>query len=133
MIFNLWWNNTYCPYKKSNDKLIYIDIPSNHSPHIVTNSNDWSFEPYDNLRKYHINDVPNGFILLAFSAWVIRKEQNQDIFKLIWRCFYLLLLNRLGAGCQQDESVRNIVYNNWSPYYSNIWRKFFNSQMFVDN
>ena len=34
-------------------------------------SNDWSFEPYDNLRKYNINDIPNGFILLAFSAWVI--------------------------------------------------------------
>ena len=53
------------------------------------NSNDWSFEPYDNLRKYHINDIPNGFILLAFSVWVIRQEQNKDIFKLIWRslCF----------------------------------------------
>ena len=50
------------------------------------NSNDWSFEPYDNLRKYNINDIPNGFILLAFSAWVIRQEQNKDIFKLIWRC-----------------------------------------------
>ena len=51
------------------------------------NTNDWSFEPYDNLGKYNINDVPNGFILLAFSAWVIRQEQNKDIFKLIWRCF----------------------------------------------
>ena len=50
------------------------------------NSNDWSFEPYDNLRKYNINNIPNGFILLAFSAWVIRQEQNKDIFKLIWRC-----------------------------------------------
>ena len=50
------------------------------------NSNDWSFEPYDNLRKYNINDIPNGFILLAFSAWVIRQGQNKDIFKLIWRC-----------------------------------------------
>ena len=50
------------------------------------NSNDWSFEPYDNLRKYNINDIPNGFILLAFSAWVIRQEQNKDNFKLIWRC-----------------------------------------------
>ena len=47
------------------------------------NSNDWSFEPYDNLRKYNINNIPNGFILLAFSAWVIRQEQNKDIFKLI--------------------------------------------------
>ena len=50
------------------------------------NSNDWSFEPYDNLRKYNINDVPNGIVLLTFSAWVIRQEQNKDIFKLIWRC-----------------------------------------------
>ena len=50
------------------------------------NSNDWSFGPYDNLRKYKINDIPNGFILLAFSAWVIRQKQNKDIFKLIWRC-----------------------------------------------
>ena len=47
------------------------------------NSNDSSFEPYDNLRKYNINDVPNGIVLLAFSAWVIRQEQNKDIFKLI--------------------------------------------------
>ena len=47
------------------------------------NSNDWSFEPYDNLTKYHINNIPNGFILLAFSAWVTRQEQNKDIFKLI--------------------------------------------------
>ena len=38
------------------------------------NSNDWSFEPYDNLWKYNINDIPNRFILLAFSAWVIRQE-----------------------------------------------------------
>ena len=27
-------NNTYCPYKKSNDKLIYIDVSSNHPPQI---------------------------------------------------------------------------------------------------
>ena len=50
------------------------------------NCNDWSFEPYDNLRKYNINDIPNGFILLSFSAWMIWQEQNKDIFKLIWRC-----------------------------------------------
>ena len=43
------------------------------------NSNDWSFETYDNLRKHNINDIPNGFILLAFSALVIRQEQNKDI------------------------------------------------------
>ena len=29
------------------------------------NSNDWSFEPYDNLRKYNKNDVPNGIVLLV--------------------------------------------------------------------
>ena len=46
------------------------------------NSNDWSFEQCDNLRKYNINNIPNGFIWLAFSAWVNRQEQN----KLIWRC-----------------------------------------------
>ena len=53
------------------------------------NSNNWSFEPNDNLRKYNINDILNGFILLAFSAWVIRLEQSKDIFKLIWKylCF----------------------------------------------
>ena len=45
----------------------------------IFNSNDWSFEPYDNFRKYNINDVPNEFILLAFSAWVIWHEQNKDI------------------------------------------------------
>ena len=50
------------------------------------NSIDWSFEPYDNLRKYKINNILNGFILLAFSAWVIWQEQKKDIFKLIWRC-----------------------------------------------
>ena len=50
------------------------------------NSYDWSFEPYDNLRKYNINDISNGFILLTFSAWVIRQEQNKDIFKLIRKC-----------------------------------------------
>ena len=43
-------------------------------------------EPSDNLRKYHIKDILNGFILLAFSAWVIRQQQNKYIFKLIWRC-----------------------------------------------
>ena len=32
------------------------------------NSNDWSFEPYDNLRKYNINNIPNGFIFLTFSV-----------------------------------------------------------------
>ena len=31
----------------------------------------------------YIYDVPNRFILLAFSAWVIPQEQNKDIFKLI--------------------------------------------------
>ena len=41
------------------------------------------FEPYDNLRKYKINNILNGFILLAFSAWVIWQEQKKDIFKLI--------------------------------------------------
>ena len=51
------------------------------------NSNDWSFEPSDNVRKYIINDIPNGFILLAFSAWVIRLEQSKNISKLIWGCF----------------------------------------------
>ena len=58
------------------------------------NSNDWSFKPYDNFRgrKYNINDIPNGFILLAFSAWVIRQEQNKDIFKLIWRCLCFAFL-----------------------------------------
>ena len=55
-------------------------------------SNDWSFEPYDNLRKYNINDIPNGFILLAFSAWVIWQEQSKDIFKLIWRCLCFALV-----------------------------------------
>ena len=84
-------------------------------------SNDWSFEPYD-LRKYNINDVPNGTVLLAFSAWVIQQKQNKDIFELIWRCLVVLLLNRLGAGCRHNESIQNIVYNNWSPYYSNVWR-----------
>ena len=29
--FNL-ENKTYCPYKKPNDKLIYIDVSSNHPP-----------------------------------------------------------------------------------------------------
>ena len=43
------------------------------------NSNDLSFEPYDNFRKYNINDVPNEFILLAFSASMIWHEQNKDI------------------------------------------------------
>ena len=52
------------------------------------NSNDWSFEPDDNLRKYNINDIPNGIVLLTFSAWVTRQEQNKDIFKLIWRCLF---------------------------------------------
>ena len=42
------------------------------------NSNDWSFEPYDNLRKWNINDVPNGSILLEFNAWVIQQEQNKE-------------------------------------------------------
>ena len=80
----------------------YPDGLRNRRPELVTkcrhenkfllkifNSNDWSFEPSDNLRKCHINDIPNGFILLAFSAWVIQQEQNKDIFKLIWRslCF----------------------------------------------
>ena len=50
------------------------------------NSYDWGFEPSDNLRKYDINDIPNGFILLAFSAWVIRLEQSKNISKLIWGC-----------------------------------------------
>ena len=50
------------------------------------NSYDWGFEPSDNLRKYIINDIPNGFILLAFSAWVIRLEQSKNISKLIWGC-----------------------------------------------
>ena len=31
--FNL-ENNTYCPYKKPNDKLIYIDVSSNDPPQI---------------------------------------------------------------------------------------------------
>ena len=31
--FNL-ENNTYCPYKKPNDQLIYIDVSSNHPPQI---------------------------------------------------------------------------------------------------
>ena len=85
------------------------------------NNNDWSFEPYDNLRKYNINNIPNGFILLAFSAWVIQQEQNKDIFKLIWKClFFLFLLNCLGAGCWQDESIWNIVYNEWIPYYKTL-------------
>ena len=25
-------------------------------------------EPYDNLRKYSMNDIPNKFILLTFST-----------------------------------------------------------------
>ena len=41
------------------------------------NSNDWVSEPSDNLRKYNINDISNGFILLAFSAWLIRQEQTR--------------------------------------------------------
>ena len=55
----------------------------------IFNGNDLIFELYDNLRKYNINGIPNGFILLVFSAWVIGQEQNKDIFKLIWRglCF----------------------------------------------
>ena len=43
------------------------------------NSNDSSFKLCDNLRKYNINDIPNGFILFAFSAWVIWQEQNKLI------------------------------------------------------
>ena len=27
-----------------------------------------NLEPYDYLRKYNINDIPNKFILLAFST-----------------------------------------------------------------
>ena len=54
------------------------------------NSNDWSFEPYDNLRKYNINDIPNGLILLAFSAWVIWQEESKDTFKL--RCLCLAFI-----------------------------------------
>ena len=38
------------------------------------NSNDWSFEPSDNLRKYDINDIRNWFILLAFSAIGLNAE-----------------------------------------------------------
>ena len=71
------------------------------------NSNDWSFGPYDNLRKYNIKGIPNGFILLAFSAWVIRQKQNKDIFKLIWRCRCFGFVEPLVAGCRQDESRWN--------------------------
>ena len=36
----------------------------------LQNINDLSddLEPYDNLRKYSINDIPNKFILLTFST-----------------------------------------------------------------
>ena len=36
--FNL-ENNTYRPYKKTNDKLIYIDASSNHPPQIKKTAN----------------------------------------------------------------------------------------------
>ena len=29
---------------------------------------DWNLEPYDNLKKYNIYDIPNKFILLTFST-----------------------------------------------------------------
>ena len=67
------------------------------------NSNDWSFKPYDNLREYNINDIQNGFILLAFSAWVIRQEQIKDISKLIWRCVCFVFV----------ESVRCWMSARW--------------------
>ena len=67
------------------------------------NSNDWSFKPYDNLREYNINDIQNGFILLAFSAWVIRQEQIKDISKLIWRCLCFVFV----------ESVRCWMSARW--------------------
>ena len=56
----------------------------------------------------------------------IASNKSEDV-------FVLLLLNRLDARSRQDESIRNIVYNESSPYFSNIWRKLFYSQMFVDN
>ena len=40
-------------------------------------------EPYDNLREYSINDIPNRFILLTFSTKMIQQKQNKDIFKLV--------------------------------------------------
>ena len=68
----------------------YPDERLNRRSELVTKcrhqNNNWSFEPYDNLRKYKIKVIPNGFILLEFSAWVIRQEQNKDIFRIIWRC-----------------------------------------------
>ena len=68
------------------------------------NSSDWSFKPQDNLKIYHINDIPNGFILLAFSAWVIWQEQNKYIFKLIWRCL----------GFAFVESFRRWMSTRWT-------------------
>ena len=65
----------------------YPDERLNRRSELVTKcrhqNNNWSFEPYDNLRKYKIKVIPNGFILLEFSAWVIRQEQNKDIFRII--------------------------------------------------
>ena len=50
------------------------------------------------------------------------------LFMHVWT-YVFAYVESFRSGCQQDESVRNIVYNDWSPYYSNIWRKFLYSQI----
>ena len=50
-------------------------------------------------------------LLLKVLGWFgnsqtrIASNQSEDV-------FVLLLLNRLGTGCRQDVSLRNIVYND---------------------
>ena len=96
----LWTVKTYSNIAKRcslclHEKLVIITYPYlnellNRQSELVTkcrhenkfllknfNSNDWSFKPHDNLRKYNINNILNEFILLAFSAWVIRHEQKR--------------------------------------------------------
>ena len=56
--------------------------------------------------------MPFDYLWLALSTAIVYFNRGGD--------FVLLLLNRLGAGCWQDESILNIVYNDWSPYYRTL-------------
>ena len=70
---------------------------------------------------------------LFFFFFMTWQEQNKDIFNLIWRCLCFAFVESLRCCMSARWIYSEYFYNDWSPYYSSIWRKSLYSQMFVDN
>ena len=100
--FNL-ERNTYQPYKKPNDNLTYINIPSNHAPQIIK----------------HLTQTISESLSRNSSSAKIFEQSKPDYEEALKKCSYKAKLQYRQPNLQQNNTRRRTRKMIWfNPSFS---------------